>query len=49
LQPGNFVMVDGAGEKQKGTVRRRPQFALMGGEVVRPSSDYLPFWEREAA
>jgi dihydroorotase len=49
LQPGNFVMVDGAGEKQKGTVRLRPQFALMGGEVVRPSSDYLPFLEREAA
>lgn len=49
LQSGDFVMVDGTGERLKGHERLRPHFALMSGQIVRPSSDYLPFWEREAA
>jgi len=49
LQAGDFVMVDGGGDTMRATQRLRPVFALSRGEVFRPNSDYLPFWERRAA
>jgi dihydroorotase len=48
LQPGEFFLGDGCGETLKATQRFRPFMALNAGRVTRPSSDYLPFWEREA-
>lgn len=49
LQGGRFTMVDGAGETMTATQRFRPCFTLTEGRPFYPSSDYLPFWEREAA
>jgi dihydroorotase len=49
LQSGDFVMTDGRGETMRATQRIRPVFTLYNGEVLRPSSDFLPFWERQAA
>jgi dihydroorotase len=49
LQSGDFMLRDGCGESLKATQRFRPFLTLTDGRVTRPSSDYLPFWEREAA
>jgi dihydroorotase len=48
-QSGDFTMVDGAGATMKASHRFRPSITLNAGQPVSPSSDYLPFWEREAA
>jgi dihydroorotase len=49
LQKGDFTMADGAGETMKASQRFRPYLTLRAGELISPSSDYLPFWERQAA
>jgi dihydroorotase len=49
LQAGNFLMADGCGATMQASQRLRPVFVLYRGKVISPSSDYLPFWERQAA
>lgn len=49
LQSGRFTLRDGLGAEMTAEQRFRPVFALKGGEVFRPESNYLPYWERMAA
>jgi dihydroorotase len=49
LQSGSFTMIDGCGETMTAAQRIRPFVSLIGGAPVEPASEYLPFWEREAA
>lgn len=49
LQSGAFTMTDGVGETMTASQRIRPYLAVQGGKVFQPRSEFLPFWEREAA
>jgi dihydroorotase len=49
LQSGDFLMADACGAAMRSAQRLRPVFVLYRGKRIVPSSDYLPFWERQAA
>jgi hypothetical protein len=49
LQSGDFLMADACGAAMRSAQRLRPVFVLYRGKQIVPSSDYLPFWERQAA
>lgn len=49
LQSGDFTMTDSIGETMASSQRIRPYLAVQGGVVIEPRSEFLPFWEREAA
>lgn len=49
LKGGNFVLSDRLGVKIKSKRRFRPVFTFKAGEMFKPVSDYLPYWERMAA
>ena len=49
LQAGRFMLRDGLGAELPAAQRFRPVFALKAGAQFKPVSDYLPYWEREAA
>lgn len=49
LQSGEFTLRDGLGKECTASKRFRPVFSLRNGALQQPDSEYLPFWERDAA